>query len=103
MPRRRDVSEDRVRDTKTVELIVKVDLNRAKDPAAHVSRLLSAVAPKASTEEVFPGLRSGASAGLVSVRLPCARGSKEHRASVKALREDAAIAYVQEPKPRRAL
>ncbi|MGH7788864.1 MAG: hypothetical protein ACRERC_18485 [Candidatus Binatia bacterium] len=86
-----------------MELIVKIDLKRAKDPAAHVSRLLDVVAPSASTEEVFPGLRSGASAGLVTVRLPCARGSKAHRASVKALREDTAVAYVEEPKPRRAL
>jgi hypothetical protein len=91
------------RDIESVELIVKIDLKRAKDPVAHVSQLLNAVAPKASTEEVFPGLRSGASAGLVSVRLPCARGSKAHRASVKALRDDAAVAYVEEPKPRRAL
>lgn len=84
-----------------MELIVKVDLARATDPVKHVTRVLEAVAPSATAEEVFPGLRTGASAGLVTVHLPGTAGSKAHRASVAALNGDAAVAYVDEPKRRR--
>jgi hypothetical protein len=85
---------------------VKVDAGRAADPAAHVTRLLSAAlasSGRAEVEEVFPGLRTGRSAGLVSVRLPCAPGSKGHRDSLAALRADAAVTRVEEPHPRRPL
>jgi hypothetical protein len=54
-------------------------------------------------EEVFPGLRSGSSAGLVSVNLSDAADPKSRRAVVKALRDDEAIAYVNPPRPRRPL
>jgi hypothetical protein len=87
-------------------LIVKVDAERAADPAAHVRRLLSAALDSsagAQVEEVFPGLRAGRSAGLVNVRLPCAPGSKGHRDSLAALRADDAVTYIEEPHPRRAL
>ena len=86
-----------------MELIVKVDVARAKDPAAHVVRLLKGVAPSATAEEVFPGLRTGASAGLVAVRLPGAAGAKLQHACREALEGDKAIAYVDEPKRRRPL
>jgi hypothetical protein len=86
-----------------LELIVKVDLKRKKDPVAHVAKLLRDVTPSFTTEEVFPGLREGASAGLVTVRLSCARGSRAHLESLEALRGDAAVAYVEEPKSRRPL
>jgi hypothetical protein len=53
-------------------------------------------------EEVFPGLRDGRSAGLVSVRLPCAPGSKGHLDSLAALRASDGVTSVEEPHPRRA-
>lgn len=51
---------------------------------------------------MFPGLREGRSAGLVSVRLPCAPGSKGHRDSLAALNGDDYVTSVEEPHPRRA-
>jgi len=88
-----------------VEIIVKVDTKRTKDPVAHVRRVLGAVAGSraATVEEVFPDLRTGESAGLLSVQLPCEPGSKAHRLSVRALRDDETVVYVEEPKRRRPL
>jgi hypothetical protein len=86
-----------------VKLIVKVDPKRAKDPAKHVTKVLRGAGCGGRAEEVFPGLRSGASAGLVSVQLPDAPDAKAQRATMKALRDDEAIAYVDTPKPRRPL
>jgi len=84
-----------------VKLIVKVDPKRSKDPARHVSKVLRDAGKKCRVEEVFPGLRDGTSAGLVSVTLPDEPDKKEHRAALKALRDDAAISYVDTPKTRR--
>jgi hypothetical protein len=86
-----------------VKLIVKVDPHRSKDPAKHVSRVLRGAGERGRVEEVFPGLRSGSSAGLVTVTLPDAPDTKVRRATLKALREDDAISYVDTPKTRRAL
>lgn len=87
-----------------MKLIVKVDPKRSKDPAKHVSKVLrDAATTGGRVEEVFPGLRSGSSAGLVSVELDDTRDGKTQRAAVKALRDDEAISYVNTPKPRRAL
>jgi len=88
-----------------VKLIVKVDPRRAKDPAKHVTKLLSTAASTSGVrvEEVFPGLRDGSSAGLVSVELDDGQDGKAHRAAVKALRDDEAVSYVNTPKARRAL
>ena len=83
-----------------MKLIVKVDPKRSKDPAKHVSKVLHDAGEGGHVEEVFPGLRSGSSAGLVAVTLPDA---KARRATLKALREDDAISYVDTPKPRRPL
>lgn len=84
-----------------MKLIVKVDPKRSKNPARHVSKVLRDAGKKCRVEEVFPGLRDGNSAGLVSVTLPDEPDTKECRAAVKALRDDAAIAYVNTPKTRR--
>jgi hypothetical protein len=86
-----------------VKLIVKVDPKRSKDPAKHVSKVLRGVGKRGRVEEVFPGLRSGASAGLVAVTLPGAPDIKTRRATLKALRDDDAISYVDTPKTRRPL
>ena len=87
-----------------VKLIVKVDPTRSKDPAKHVSQVLRGAAAKGDlVEEVFPGLRSGSSAGLVSVKLDDKCDAKTQRAAVKALRDDEAISYVDTPKTRRPL
>ena len=83
-----------------MKLIVKVDPKHSKDPAKHVSKVLRGAGEKGRVEEVFPGLRDGTSAGLVSVTLPDA---KSRRAALKALRDDDAISYVDTPKTRRAL
>jgi hypothetical protein len=84
-----------------MKLIVKVDPKRSRDPAKHVSKVLRSVGKRGRVEEVFPGLRTGASAGLVAVTLPGSPGTKAQRATVKALQDDDAIAYVDTPKPRR--
>lgn len=81
-----------------MKLIVKVDVSRSKDPAKHVSKVLRGAGAGGRVEEVFPGLRNGSSAGLVAVTLPDA---KTRRATLKALRDDDAIAYVDTPKTRR--
>jgi hypothetical protein len=83
-----------------VKLIVKVDPKRSKDPAKHVSKVLRNAGEGGHVEEIFPGLRSGSSAGLVAVTLP---DEKSRRATLKALREDDAISYVDTPKTRRPL
>jgi hypothetical protein len=86
-----------------VKLIVKVDPKRSKDPAKHVSKVLRGAGERGRVEEVFPGLRSGSSAGLVAVTLPDAPDKKARRAALKALRDDAAISYVDTPKTRRLI
>jgi hypothetical protein len=83
-----------------VKLIVKVDPKRSKDPAKHVSKVLRNAGEGGHVEEIFPGLRSGSSAGLVAVTLS---DEKSRRATLKALREDDAISYVDTPKTRRPL
>ena len=85
-----------------MKLIVKVDLTRAQDPAGHVRNLLRAIGAAGRVEEVFPDLRSGSSAGLVSVSLSDARGEPAAETTLKALRADAAIVYVETQKTRRA-
>ena len=84
-----------------MKLIVKVDPKRSKDPAKHVSKVLRGAGEDGRVEEVFPGLRSGSSAGLVSIKLSDACDAKTRRATLKALREDEASAYVNTPKARR--
>lgn len=86
-----------------MKLIVKVDPERAENPARYVSRVLRGAGAGGRVEEVFPGLRSGASAGLVTITLPDAPDTRTRRATLKALREDKAISYVNMPKPRRPL
>jgi hypothetical protein len=86
-----------------VKLIVKVDPKRAKDPAKYVTKVLREVGEDGIVEEVFPGVRTGSSAGLVTVTLPDAPDAKSRRATLRALRSDVAIAYVNTPKPRRPL
>ena len=85
-----------------MKLIVKVDPKRSKNPARHVSKVLRGAGEGGRVEEVFPGLRNGSSAGLVTVTLPDAPGSKTRRATLKALRDDEAISYVDTPKARRS-
>lgn len=86
-----------------MKLIVKVDVSRSQDPAKHVSQLLRGAGERGRVEEVFPGLRTGSGAGLVAVTLPDGLDTKARRATLKALRDDDAIAYVDTPKARRAL
>jgi hypothetical protein len=86
-----------------VKLIVKVDPKRSTNPAKHVTKLLRGTGQRGRVEEVFPGLRSGSSAGLVAVTLPDAPDTKGRRATLKALRDDEAISYVNTPKTRRPL
>ena len=84
-----------------VKLIVKVDPKRSKNPARHVSKVLRGAGEGGRVAEVFPGLRNGSSAGLVTVTLPDAPDTKARRATLKALRDDEAISYVNTPKARR--
>jgi hypothetical protein len=88
-------------DAPVSEIVVKVDVRRADDPAAHVDAVLRRVAPGATAEEVFPGLRDGASAGLVTVRFSSAVADAARRACVSALTADPAVRSVHEPKSRR--
>lgn len=86
-----------------MKLIVKVDPERSKNPARHVGKVLRGAGEAGRVEEVFPGLKSGASAGLVAVTLPDAPDTRTRRATLEALRADEAISYVNTPKPRRPL
>lgn len=85
-----------------MQLVVKVDLARTKDPAGHVRRLAAAAAPGATAEEVFPGLRDGASAGLVTLHLPSRLDRARVDACLDLLRADPAVQYAEPPAPRRA-
>ncbi len=58
-----------------------------------MSKVLRGAGEKCRVEEVFPGLRDGSSAGLVSVTLPDEPDKKVRRAALKALRDDEAISY----------
>lgn len=89
-------------DTAPSAIVVKVDVRRVDDPAAHVAAVLRRVAPGATAEEVFPGLRDGASAGLVTVRFTSAVDAPARRACLSALTADPAVASAHEPKSRRA-
>lgn len=88
-------------DTPASEIVVKVDVRRVDDPAAHVASMLGRVAPGATAEEVFPGLRDGASAGLVTVRFTHAVDTASRRACLRALSADPAVTSAHEPKRRR--
>ena len=84
-----------------MQLVVKVDLTRAADPVAHVTQVLRGIDGELHVEEVFPGERDGASAGLVVVSRPGPAGSETERRLVETLQADAAIVYVQQPGTRR--
>jgi hypothetical protein len=86
-----------------VKLIVKVDPKLVQQPVEHVNNVLRNAGEVGRVEEVFPGLRSGSSAGLVEVTLPDAANAKVRRGTLKALRDDNAISYVNAPKTRRPL
>jgi hypothetical protein len=88
-----------------LEIIVKVDPRRAEEPAVHVRRLLGTSGEtkgRIEVEEVFPGLRKGRSAGLVSLTLPDRVADSVRDALVKTLRADQAVEFVELPKVRRA-
>jgi hypothetical protein len=86
-----------------LEIIVKVDARKVSEPAAHVGRAVARAVAGAGIEieEVFPGLRTGRSAGLVSLRLPDGLAAPARESLIEALREDEAVEYVETPKPRR--
>jgi hypothetical protein len=88
-------------DAPASEIVVKVDVRRVNDPAAHVAAVVRPVAPGATAEEVFPGLRDGASAGLVTVHFTRAVDAAARRACLSALTADPFISSVHEPKSRR--
>ena len=87
-----------------MEIVVKVDRSRIKDPAEHVTKILRRVqgrqAPNAHAEEVFPGLSVGRSAGLVSLELPDDLTADGEETILKALRDDDSIEYAQRPSGR---
>ena len=83
-----------------MQLVVKVDLGLAADPVRHVERVVAQVAPGAAAEEVFPGLRDGASAGLVTLRLPSRLAPARRDACLAALRADPAVQYAEPASPR---
>jgi len=86
-----------------VEIIVKVDAKKVAEPATHVGRAVERTAGGAGiqVEEVFPGLKSGHSAGLVSLQLPDRLSPATREALLRALDDDEVIEYVEVPKPRR--
>jgi hypothetical protein len=83
----------------TTQLVAKVDVRRVSDPAAYVRDLLTAahVEPLA-VEEVFPGLATGHSAGLVTVTLGRTAGAA---AAIKVLEGDISIVHAGKPAVRR--
>jgi len=84
-----------------MEIVVKVDRSRIKDPADHVKKIvrrargLRRMAPQA--EEVFPGLDTGRSAGLVSLQLPDDITPADGETILQALRNDASVEYANRP------
>jgi hypothetical protein len=87
-----------------VEIVIKVNRQRVKDPAAHVTTIVrragARCAPRARAEEIFPGLESGHSAGLVSLELPDDVAPEDSDRILQALRNDDSIEYANRPAPR---
>jgi hypothetical protein len=87
-----------------VEIIVKVKAIQVSDPAAHVARLVrgteTITAQRIAVEEVFPGLRTGHSAGMVSLVVPDDLPGGDLQRILHALRSDRLVEYAEKPSPR---
>jgi hypothetical protein len=89
-----------------VQITVKVNPARAKSATAVVREHLKAVHPDigegSAVEEVFPGVRSGRRAGMVTVKLPQKLSHDEVKAVITALQSDEAIEYAEAVTPRKS-
>jgi hypothetical protein len=89
-----------------VEIIVKVKARQVRDPAAHVAGVVrgteTIAAPRVEVEEVFPGLRTGHSAGMVTLVLPNDLRAQDLERIMRALRDDLLVEYAEPPSPRTA-
>ena len=87
-----------------MQITVKVNTHRDKEPAAVVRERLTDLRPEigqhAPVEEVFPGLRSGNRAGMVTVKLPHDLSEEDVDAILQALRDDKDIEYAEPAIPR---
>ena len=83
-----------------MKITVKVNPRGGKAPASVVRNLLKNLRSTPKVEEVFPGLRSGRRAGMVTVDV----SDEESEHVLHELRADAAIAYAEparKKKPKR--
>lgn len=89
-----------------MQITVKVNPRRGKDAAAVVRECLKSARPEvaeaAGVEEVFPGLRSGRRAGMVTVNLPQRLSHDQVKAVITALQSDDAIEYAEASAPRKS-
>jgi hypothetical protein len=85
-----------------MQITVKVKAHTKKNPAAVVRECVATVQPRATVEEVFPGVERGRRAGLVTVRLPDETSEVESRALLARLREADDIEYAEQATPRKA-
>lgn len=87
-----------------MQITVKVNPHRGKDPAVVVRDRLTTLRPdlglNAPVEEVFPGLKTGNRAGMVIVRLPYDMPEEELETILQGLREDADVEYAEPAIPR---
>jgi len=89
-----------------MDITVKVDPVRQKDPAKAVRHALAELRPdlsrSAAVEEVFPGVTSGSRAGMVVVHLRGEISPEEYEALVKGLRERDEVIYAESAHPRKS-
>lgn len=87
-----------------MQITVKVNPHRGKEPAAVVRDRLKELRPeigqKAPVEEVFPGLQTGNRAGMVTVQLPQELPDEDVDAILDGLREDKDVEYAEPAIPR---
>lgn len=88
-----------------MQITVKVNATRARSAAKVVRERLKSASPQvaetAAVEEVFPGVKSGRRAGMVTVNLPQKISHADVETVLSALQADEAVEYAEPVAPRK--
>ena len=85
-----------------MQITVKVKPQAGKKPAAVVRLCVTSMQPDAKVEEVFPDVKTGRRAGLVSVELPDTISDEASDALLASLRAQDDVEYAEPAAPRRS-